>query len=148
MPGDDDIDKGGYRELVALIRALDGRISESHLRITETRDDAREARDMARALRIATEAQEIPAKIAELKASVDKMGADSRSDLVNAASKITTEMRDGFSAQAARIAALEAFRSRIEGAGGVFGWLGKNMPWLLTIAFAIFAAVAAAGKHP
>lgn len=148
MPTDADLDKGSYREILALIRGMDGRITETNARVTETRDDAREARDTARALRVATEAQAIPAEMAKLGAAIEKVGSDGRSDLVNTASKITTEMRDGLTDLAARTAALESFRSRIEGAGGVFGWLAKNMPWLLTVAFAIAAAVGLSGKHP
>jgi hypothetical protein len=148
MPTDADIDKGSYREILALIRGMDGRITETNARVTETRDDAREARDTARALRVATEAQAIPAEMAKLGAAIEKVGSDGRSDLVNTASKITTEMRDGLADLAARTAVLETFKSKVEGAGGVFGWFAKNMPWLIAICGAALAALGWSGKHP
>lgn len=141
MSQETELDRGSYREILALIKGLEGSIASQGERITETNKDAREARDAARALVAATEAQAIPSKLAELKGAIEQVAAASRSDLVNSANKITTEMRDGLHAHETRIEVLEAFMHKLEGAGGAFGWLSKNAPWLLSVmlgALAVF----------
>lgn len=125
---------GDYRELLALIEALG-------VRVDETRDDAREARDAARALSERLGAQDIPSQLVELRGHVDAGFVAARTDLVNAMDKITREARTGHDDHETRLKALEAFRSRIEGAGGVVTWLSKNAPWLVAIGGFALAAL-------
>lgn len=125
----------GYREILARIEAFDGRL-------TETRADAREARDAVVRLSERVGAQDTPAKLAELRGDLEKGFQAARADLVNSVDKLTREVRHDFNAHESRLKSLEDFRLRIEGAGGVFGWVGKNAPWLLT---ALLTGVAALG---
>lgn len=146
---------GHYREILARIEGLSGRIDE-------TREDAREARDAATKLTERVGAQDIPAKLAELKGQVEKGFADARSDLVNSSDKITREMRTGhedhgkrisaleqfrdgvdFKGHATRIEALEAVRNRTDGANGVLKWMSANMPWLAPTVFVAAIVMAA-----
>lgn len=127
------IREGHYREIIARLEGLSTRIDE-------TRTDAREARDAATRLNERVSAQDVPAQIEHLRAAIDASTIASRSDLVNSISKVTAEMRESFATRDARLAALEAFKSKVEGATGFLGWMSKNAPWM----FAMLAAAAAA----
>lgn len=116
--------------------------------MAETRADAREARDAALRLTERVGAQDTPAKLAELRGDLEKGFQAARADLVNAVDKLTREVRSDFANHDDRIKSLEDFRQRIEGAGGLVGWLGKNAPWLLTITFAGMAALGFKEKLP
>ncbi|MDB5448751.1 MAG: hypothetical protein JWQ97_4068 [Phenylobacterium sp.] len=138
---EEGLHEGHYREILALIRGLDGRV-------TEIREDAREARDAATRLTERFGAQDIPTKLAELRGDVEKGFAGARADLVNSMDKITRETRSGLDALETRVATLEGFKNRIEGAGGVFGWLSKNAPWLLAMLMTAAAAMGLKDKLP
>jgi hypothetical protein len=133
--------EGQYREILALIHGIDNRVSE-------IREDAREARDAATRLTERFGAQDLPTKMAELRADLEKWVAASRSDLVNAMDKVTRETRAASEDHERRIADLERFKNRLEGASGVFGWMSKNAPWLIAILMAGLAAIGLKGKLP
>ena len=140
------------REIIARFEGLDQRI-------TETREDAREARDAATKLTERLASQDVPAQMAKLQSELAAGFIAHRSDLVNAADKITREFREADAkiisdaklkgdGHDARIAALESFRQRIEGASGLVGWMAKNTSWLITVLFAVVAAVGLKEKLP
>jgi RNA binding exosome subunit len=137
---------GEYREIRALLEGLSQRVDD-------TRADAREARDAANKLTERLAAQDVPAQLAHLSGRMEQGFQAARTDLVNSMDKITRETRSELASHHTRITdlegrhhirleKLEAFKNRIEGAGGVFGWLSKNAPWLLS---AVLAAAAAVG---
>lgn len=130
----ESLHEGHYLEILALIRGLDGRV-------TEIREDAREARDAATRLTERLGAQDMPAKVAELRGIMDKGFSDARSDLVNAITRLTGEMRPELADHDARLSELETFRHRIEGARGAIGWVSKNAPWLVSLAMGFLAAL-------
>lgn len=130
-----------YREILARLQGVDDRIAE-------TRADAREARDAVLRLTERVGAQDTPTKLAELKGEMEKGFQGARADLVNAMDKLTREVRHDLASHDARIKALEDFKSRIDGAGGVIGWIGKNAPWLLSVLFAGLAVVGFKDKLP
>jgi hypothetical protein len=136
-----DQSDAGYREIIARLQGMDDRI-------TETRADAREARDAVVRLTERVGAQDTPTKLAELRGDMEKGFQAARSDLVNAANKITSEVRGELEKHDARIKSLEDFRQRIEGASGLIGWLGKNAPWLLSVFFAGVAVLGFKDKLP
>lgn len=130
-----------YREILARLQGMDDRISE-------TRTDAREARDAVLRLTERVGAQDTPAKLAELRGEMEKGFQGARVDLVNAVDKLTREVRHDLASHDVRIKALEDFKSRIDGAGGVIGWIGKNAPWLLSVFFAGLAVLGFKEKLP
>jgi chromosome segregation ATPase len=135
-------------ESEAALREIIARLQGVEERMAETRADAREARDAALRLTERVGAQDTPAKLAELRGDLEKGFQAARADLVNAVDKLTREVRSDFANHDDRIKSLEDFRQRIEGAGGLVGWLGKNAPWLLTITFAGMAALGFKEKLP
>jgi hypothetical protein len=136
------IREGHYREILAEIRAINGRVEGVEDGMGEIRKDAREARDAAIKLTERVGAQDVPAKLAQISADLEKGFVAARTDLVNTSDKITREMRDGHEKHDKRLEALEAWKLRVEGATGIVGWFARNAPWLLT---ALFAAMAALG---
>jgi len=125
---------GQYREIIARLEGQDRRLDE-------IREDAREGRDAAVRMAERYNAEGVPTKLAELRGQMEQGFQAARTDLVNSMDKATRENRETQHAIHRRLDDLERFKSRIEGAGGVFGWLAKNAPWLLTVVFAIAAAV-------
>lgn len=115
----------GHAGLAAEVKGLSGRVDGVD-------KAAREARDAARDSAAATRAQDIPAEMEKLRGQVAMIASDGRSDLVNAVTKVTEEMRKGLSDHDGRIKRLEDARSRFDGATGLLGWLSRNAPWLLT----------------
>lgn len=139
----------------SLVRELAARFDGLELRVTETRDDAREARDAATRLTERLGAQDTPAQLEKLRSEMNAGFVAARSDLVNASDKITTEHRHKvgdieakLEAHHKRLEALEAFRNKALGAGGLFTWLSKNAPWLVALLFALAAAVGFKDKLP
>lgn len=137
IPANDmsDDNQGQYREILARLEGQDRRLDE-------IREDAREGRDAAVRMAERYAAEGVPTKLAELRGQMEQGFQAARGDLVNSMDKTTREMREAQSSIHSRLDELERFKQRIEGAGGVFGWLAKNAPWLLT---AVLAAAAAVG---
>lgn len=147
--GDSDtLHEGHYREILALIKGVDGRLQAGDERMREISTDAREARDAANRLTERFNTQDVPARISEVKALVERLDSERRSDLVNSASKITTEMREGHDDHEGRIKELEDARHRMAGATGLIGWIGRNAPWLLTGLIALAAVFGVKVNHP
>lgn len=141
------------RELVAGQAAHKATLEGLGRRVDGVQSDAREARDAARDSLAQTKAQDLPAKLAEFRGHVESGFQASRSDLVNAMSKITTEARTKSEQQDGRlhehdkrINDLEAFRDKLRGAGGLAGWLSRYAPWFITGLFAAMAAVGIKGQ--
>lgn len=136
------------RELVAQINGrLDGvvqRMDGVDQRLDDTREDAREARDAALRLTERLSASDVPAHLAKLEAAMTAGFAAARSDLVNASDKLTRNVNSVED----RVAKLEAFRQRVEGATGFVGWIGKNMPWLIAVVMAVAAAIGLKDQIP
>lgn len=95
--------------------------------------DAREGRDAALGLRERISAENTQEGMAKLWAELKAVENASRSDLVNAVSRIG----DAHGKLASRVESLEAWRNELKGANGLMSWLSKHAPW-------IFAAMAAA----
>lgn len=121
---------GDYREILALIQGLNGRLDAVDDRLKETNDSAREARDVATKLAERVGAQDTPTRLAELSGKVERGFIEARSDLVNTATTITREMRGDFDRLDTRLKNLETWKAKVDGASGLVGWLGKNAPWL------------------
>jgi len=141
--------------LEGLVRELAARFDGLELRVTETRDDAREARDAATRLTERLGAQDTPAQLEKLRAEMTAGFVAARSDLVNATDKMTAEHRgkvhdleSKMEEHHKRLKALESFRDKALGAGGLFTWLSKNAPWLIALLFAIGAAIGFKDKLP
>lgn len=134
-------DDGIYGEILARIAGIEGRVES-------VGGDAREARDGVLQLTAGLNAQGIPAKVAELDGKIDVVAQTARSDLVNATTQIKREVRDKHDALVKRVADLEAFRNRIDGASGLLGWIGKNTPWLVAVLLAGLAALGFKDKLP
>lgn len=122
----DDQSQGQYREILARLEGQDRRLDE-------IREDAREGRDAAVRMAERYAAEGVPTKLAELRGQMEQGFQGARTDLVNSMDKTTREMRDAQNNIHARLDALERFKNRIEGAGGVFGWVSKHAPWLLSV---------------
>ena len=144
-----------YREILALIRGLETQIDGVGDRVDEVRADAREARDAATRMTERLGAQDLPAKMAELAGHVEQGFAGQRSDLVNAIDRTNRKIEDvknewqgKHAGLEGRVKTLEDMKSKIEGAGGALGWLGKNMPWLISLAAVVAAAVGFKDKIP
>lgn len=127
--------------LEALMREMSARFEGLELRVTETREDAREARDAATRLTERLGAQDTPAQLAEIRGEMKAGFQAARADLVNSIDKLAREHRDKgseidtrFKAMETRLAAVEAWKQRLEGAGGLFAWISKNAPWLIALA--------------
>jgi hypothetical protein len=132
---------GDYREILALIHGLSGRIEAVQDQTQEIHKDAREARDAVTKLTERVGAQDTPARLAELSGKVERGFIEARSDLVNTADKLTREMRGDFEILEKRLAALEQWKQRMDGATGLMGWISKNAPWLVGFALAAAAWV-------
>lgn len=140
----DDAVEGLLRDILRSSAASVAELGDVKRRLDGTERAAQEARDMARD----GLAQNIPVQIAELRAYHDKVNTEMRSDMVNAIARVTSEMRGGLedvrnelSAHDKRIATLEEFRSKMQGAGGVIGWLGQHAPWIFNIILGVMAAL-------
>lgn len=136
------------REALVGLAKLSERLEAVDQRVEGVTRDAREARDAAREVVSASRVQDIPAKIAELKGMIDQISSAARADLVNASSKITTELREKHQDHEGRISSLEAERQRRDGAAGLIGWVTKHAPWLLpAVAFLAGFAVTKGNPH-
>lgn len=127
------------REILTGHAKLDEKVSGLAGAVEAVKADAREARDAARDSAAATKAQDIPAALEKLRGQVERSATDSRADLVNSISRVTSEMREGLSGHETRLQKLEAARSRFAGATGLLGWLSRHAPWLVTAGLALAA---------
>lgn len=141
MASDREINDGHYREIIARIEGLASHVSGA-------RDDAREARDAAIKLTAQIASSDLPARLAELAGRVTQLQTEARSDLVNATDKQTRENRAHFEAHDARIKALEAFKTKVDGATGLVGWVAKHAPWIFAVFFAVLAGLGLKDKLP
>jgi len=101
--------------------------------------DAREARDATIELKAKVDGSDTSARLSAIEQKVATGFQDARSDLVNSMDKLTRETRENHNGLEGRVASLEAWRQRIEGANSLLGWLSKNAPWLITGAIAVLA---------
>lgn len=147
MTGDSDV-RAILMQIVAEQAGLKATVNGINGRLDGVDLAAREARDAARDNVAATKAQNIPAEFEKMRGRVDQIEVTFRGELVNAISRATTEFRtkdtelDGkVAAVDTRIKALENARTRVEGATGAIGWIGKNASWV----FAALATIAGWG---
>lgn len=117
------------------------RLDGMAVRMEGIQQDAREARDRARDLAARSEEQNVPLKISELRADMNAAHTSFRSDLVNATTQLKRETSDRLTKLEARVLVLEELRDKLRGAGGVFGWIAANMPWLITLAVMVTAVL-------
>jgi hypothetical protein len=124
-------------EVMAKLEALTSRFDD-------VAKDAREGRDLARSIKDTLAAQDMPARLEALRGEMNSGFQGARADLVNAQGHIRQEIAD----HDKRIAALEQYRQRADGASGTVAWLMKHAPWLVAIAMSVAATVGLKDKLP
>lgn len=93
--------------------------------------DAREARDATIALKAQMGAENLGERITALKGDINAVETAYRSDLQTAIGAVRREHADTKTVHETRLAALEAWRNKADGATGLLGWLSRWAPWLI-----------------
>lgn len=82
-------------------------------------------------------------QIAKIWARIEKADTEHRSDLLNAMAR--TGERTG--ALEARVASIEEWKNKLQGAKGMIGWLSKHAPWLMAATLSMAAIFRGISPH-